>query len=287
MKILLANEFGFCFGVERAVNMVEGSIEQKEAVRTLGPLIHNEQEMQRLGKNGVKTIDKPLKIKRGETAVIRAHGVTPEVQNELKEKASKVVDATCPFVTRVQRLASRAATQNRHVVVVGNPKHPEMIGVKGYAPDHAFVVNDASEVAKLPRLKKPLVVSQTTIKLKTFLETAEAVKSMTDDDVEIVNTICSATRDRQDAARALAGKVDAFYVIGGDHSSNSRKLLAVCKEKCEKSFLIQTEKEINPEDLIGVENVGITAGASTPNWLINKVVKQLEEVGKAQGRISI
>lgn len=286
MKILLANEFGFCFGVERAVNMVEDSIEQKEAVRTLGPLIHNEQEMQRLGKNGVKTIDKPLKIKRGETAVIRAHGVTPGVQNELKEKASKVIDATCPFVTRVQRLASRAATQNRHVVVVGNPKHPEMIGVKGYAPDHAFVVNDASEIAKLPRLKKPLVVSQTTIKLKTFLETAEAVKSMTDDDVEIVNTICSATRDRQDAARTLAGKVDAFYVIGGDHSSNSRKLLAVCKEQCEKSFLIQTEKEINPEDLIGVENVGITAGASTPNWLIDRVVKQLEKVGEAQGRIS-
>ncbi len=280
MKVLLADEFGFCFGVERAVEMVEDSLAQNETVRTLGPLIHNEQEMQRLGKGGVTTINKPVQIKRGETAVIRAHGVTPDVQNELEEKASKVVDATCPFVTRVQKLALRAAKEDRHVIVVGNPDHPEMIGVKGYAPDHAFVINDESEVADLPKLNNPLVVSQTTIKLKTFLDTAEAIKTKTDDDIEIVNTICSATRDRQDAARALAGQVGAFYVIGGDHSSNSRKLLAVCEEQCKKSFLIQTEEEINAEDLIGVKNVGVSAGASTPKWLIDKVVARLEEIGK-------
>jgi (E)-4-hydroxy-3-methyl-but-2-enyl pyrophosphate reductase len=279
MQVLLADEFGFCFGVERAVDMVEDALKAGDTVRALGPLIHNEQEMERLGKFGVTTINEPVQIQRGETAVIRAHGVTPQVQRELEEKASKVVDATCPFVTRVQKLAARAAAENRHVIVVGNPDHPEMIGVKGYAPDHAFVIKDESELAELPRLRKPLVVSQTTIKLKNFMDTAEAVKAKTDDEVQIVNTICSATRDRQDAARALAGEVDAFYVIGGNHSSNSRKLLAVCKEQCDKSFLIETPLEINPADLQGVEKVGVTAGASTPKWLIDQVVEKLEEIG--------
>ncbi len=280
MQVLLADEYGFCFGVERAVEMVEDALGQGDTVRTLGPLIHNEQEMQRLGKHGVTTISEPVQIKRGETAVIRAHGVTPQVQCDLEEKASKVVDATCPFVTRVQKLASRAASENRHVIVVGNPDHPEMIGVKGYAPEHAFIVKDAEEISHLPKLIRPLVVSQTTIKAQTFFDAAEAVKAKTDDEVQVINTICSATRDRQDAARALAGEVDAFYIIGGNHSSNSRKLLTVCKEQCEKSFLIETEGEINAEDLKGVERVGVTAGASTPEWLIKKVINRLNEIGQ-------
>lgn len=280
MQVLLADEYGFCFGVERAVEMVEGALSEGDTVRSLGPLIHNEQEMQRLGRQGVTTISDPVQIKRGETAVIRAHGVTPDVQQELEEKASKVVDATCPFVTRVQKLAARAAQQDRHVIVVGNPEHPEMIGVKGYAPNHAFVINDASEVAGLPALRNPLVVSQTTIKAKTFFDTAEAVKAKTTDEVQIVNTICSATRDRQEAARALAGMVDVFYIIGGHHSSNSVKLLAVCKEQCEKSFLIETEEEIDRKDLAGAERVGVTAGASTPEWLIQRIVGYIEETGK-------
>jgi 4-hydroxy-3-methylbut-2-enyl diphosphate reductase len=282
MKVLLADEYGFCFGVERAVEMVEDSLAENETVRTLGPLIHNDEEMQRLGKSGVTTISEPVQIKRGETAVIRAHGVTPEVQSELEKKASKVVDATCPFVTRVQKLAARAAAEDRHVIVIGNPDHPEMVGVKGYAPEHAFVIQDESELVNLPKLNNPLVVSQTTIKAKTFFDTADAIKKIATGETQIVNTICSATRDRQDAAMALAGEVDAFYVIGGNHSSNSRKLLTVCKEQCEKSFLIQTEADINPEDLNGVENVGVTAGASTPKWLIDKVVERLNEIGKGK-----
>jgi 4-hydroxy-3-methylbut-2-enyl diphosphate reductase len=280
MQVLIADEYGFCFGVERAVEMVEEALSEGDTVRTLGPLIHNDQEMERLAKHGVATINAPVQIQRGETAVIRAHGVTPQVEQELREKASKVVDATCPFVTKVQKLASRAAAQDRHVVVVGNPDHPEMIGVKGYAPEHAFVVRDASEVADLPMLKNPLVVSQTTIKLKSFLDAAEAVRAKAEGETQVVNTICSATRDRQDAARALAGEVDAFYIIGGRHSSNSRKLLAVCLEQCPKSFLIETPDEINAEDLKGAEKVGLTAGASTPNWLIQQVVARLEEIGK-------
>lgn len=278
MQVLLADEYGFCFGVERAVEMVEEALGEGDTVRSLGPLIHNEQEMQRLGKFGVTTISEPVQIKRGETAVIRAHGVTPQVQKELEEKASKVVDATCPFVTRVQKLAARAAEQNRHVIIVGSPDHPEMIGVKGYAPNHAFIIRDETEVGMLPRLRNPLVVSQTTIKVKTFFDTAEAIKSKTDDDVQIVNTICSATKDRQEAARALAGMVDAFYIIGGRHSSNSVKLLGVCKEQCEKSFLVETEEEIDPKDLVGAKTVGVTAGASTPEWLIQKIVSHLRSI---------
>ncbi|MEQ1606218.1 MAG: 4-hydroxy-3-methylbut-2-enyl diphosphate reductase [Pyrinomonadaceae bacterium] len=279
MQVLLANEYGFCFGVERAVELVEKAIGEGRTVRALGPLIHNEQEMQRLAHEGVTTISEPVQIGRLETAVIRAHGVTPEVQKELEEKAANVVDATCPFVTRVQKLAARAAAKDRHVVIVGSPDHPEMIGVKGYAPNHAYIVRDESEVAALPRLRNPLVVSQTTIKVKTFFDAADAIRERTDDTVEIVNTICSATKDRQEAARALAGMVDAFYIIGGRHSSNSVKLLGVCKEQCKKSFLIETEEEIDPADLFGVERVGVTAGASTPKWLIDNIVKYLEDLG--------
>ncbi len=188
---------------------------------------------------------------QGETAVIRAHGVTPQVQRDLEARAERVIDATCPFVTKVQKLAERAAEQGRDVVLVGNPDHPEMIGVVGYAPERTRVVRDASEVASLPPLHAPLVVSQTTLKLSTFLEAAEAVRAKSDSEPQVVNTICSATRDRQDAARALAGEVDAFYVIGGKHSSNSLKLLSVCKEQCAQSFLIETPEEIDPADLAG------------------------------------
>jgi len=281
MQVLLADEYGFCFGVERAVEMVEESLREGATVRTLGPLIHNTQEIERLEAGGVRTIDAPAEVREGETAVIRAHGVTPGVQRELEARATKVVDATCPFVTKVQKLAERAAAQGRDVVVVGNPDHPEMIGVKGYAPAHAHVVRDAAEVAALPPLHAPLVVSQTTLKLKTFLEAAEAVREKSDAEPQIVNTICSATRDRQDAARALAGHVDAFYVIGGKHSSNSVKLLAVCEEQCPKSFLIETPDEIDPADVRVAARVGVTAGASTPNWLIEQVVARLREIGEA------
>ncbi len=282
MQVLLADEYGFCFGVERAVEMVEGALADGATVRTLGPLIHNTQEIARLEAEGVATIDAPAEVGAGVTAVIRAHGVTPTVQRELEARAERVIDATCPFVTKVQKLAERAAAEGRDVVVVGNPDHPEMIGVKGYAPDHAHVVRDASEVAALPRLHAPLVVSQTTIKLSTFLEAADAVRAQADSEPQIVNTICSATRDRQDAARALAGHVDAFYIIGGKHSSNSIKLLSVCKEQCAQSFLIETPAEINPADLRGARRVGVTAGASTPNWLIEQTLARLREIGATQ-----
>jgi (E)-4-hydroxy-3-methyl-but-2-enyl pyrophosphate reductase len=282
MQVLLAEEYGFCFGVERAVEMVEGALSEGATVRTLGPLIHNTQETQRLEAEGVRTVNAPEEVGAGVTAVIRAHGVTPQVQRELEARASKVVDATCPFVTKVQKLAERAAEQGRDVVVVGNPDHPEMIGVVGYAPANAHVVRDASEVAALPMLHAPLVVSQTTIKLDTFLEAAEAVRRRADSEPQVVNTICSATRDRQDAARALAGHVEVFYIIGGKHSSNSIKLLSVCREQCERSHLIETPEEINPEDLRGASRVGVTAGASTPDWLIKRVVARLREIGAEQ-----
>lgn len=279
MEVLLADEYGFCFGVERAVEMVEDALaEGGGPIRSLGPLIHNAQEMERLGGKGVSTIDAPSEADNHTVAVIRAHGVTPQVQRQLEQRAAQVIDATCPFVTRVQHLAERAAQQGRDVVVAGNPDHPEMIGVVGYAPQNTYVVRDADEVAALPPLRAPLVVSQTTIKLQTFLEVAEAVRAKSDTEPQVVNTICSATRDRQDAARALAGEVDVFYVIGGRHSSNSVKLLAVCQEQCEKSFLIETPAEINPADVSKAGRVGVTAGASTPNWLIEQVVQRLHDV---------
>lgn len=282
MEVLLADEYGFCFGVERAVDMVEEALAEGVQIRSLGALIHNAQEMERLEAKGVTTIDAPAEADGDVTAVIRAHGVTPEVQRELESRAAHVIDATCPFVTRVQHLAERAAKQGRDIVVAGNPEHPEMVGVVGYAPHNTYVVRNAGEVALLPTLRQPLVVSQTTLKLQTFQEVAEAVRAKSDAEPQVVNTICSATRDRQDAARSLAGHVNAFYVIGGRHSSNSVKLLAVCKEQCEQSFLIETADEINPQDLANVKRIGVTAGASTPNWLIEQVVERLRAIGERE-----
>ena len=159
MEVLLADEYGFCFGVERAVELVEDALKEgARPIRSLGPLIHNAQEMERLGAEGVSTIDLPTEADGNTVAVIRAHGVTPEVQSELERRAAKVIDATCPFVTRVQHLAQRAANEGRDVVVAGNPDHPEMIGVVGYAPHNTFVVRDADEVALLPPLRAPLVL---------------------------------------------------------------------------------------------------------------------------------
>src|SRR5258706_1418994 len=239
MEVLLAEEFGFCFGVERAVEMVEEVMEEgARPIRSLGPLIHNAQEMERLGAQGVSTIDSPEEADADTIAVIRAHGVTPQAQRELEQRAAKVIDATCPFVTRVQHLAERAAKDGRDVVVAGNPDHPEMIGVVGYAPNNTYVVRDAGEVAALPQLRSPLVVSQTTIKLQTFLEVAEAVRAKSDAEPQLVNTICSATRDRQDAARGLAGQVDVFYVIGGRRSSKIVNLLAACHVRSPQTNLI-------------------------------------------------
>ena len=215
MEVLLAEEFGFCFGVERAVEMVEDAlVEGVRPIRSLGPLIHNAQEMERLGDLGVSTIDEPGEADADTIAVIRAHGVTPQVQRDLEGRAAKVIDATCPFVTRVQHLAQRAAIDGRDVVVAGNPDHPEMIGVVGYAPENTYVVRDAGEVAALPQLRSPLVVSQTTIKLQTFLEVAEAVRLKSDAEPQVVNTICSATRDRQDAARGLDHAVHQGAHVG-------------------------------------------------------------------------
>src|ERR1051325_1600571 len=195
MEVLLAEEFGFCFGVERAVEMVEDALhEGVRPIRSLGPLIHNAQEMERLGALGVSTIDEPAEADAGTIAVIRAHGVTPQVQKDLEGRAAKVIDATCPFVTRVQHLAERADKEGRDVVVAGNPDHPEMIGVVGYAPHNTYVVRDASEVAALPKLRSPLVVSQTTIKLQTFQEVAEAVRAKSDAEPQVEHNLFSDAR---------------------------------------------------------------------------------------------
>src|SRR5258708_15860863 len=163
MEVLLADEFGFCFGVERAVEMVEDALEVGAPVGTLGPLMHNTQEMKRLEGEGVATIEARAEVGKDEIAVIRAHGVTPLVQIQLEQRADLVVDATCPFVTRVQRLAERAAKEGRHVVVAGSPDHPEMIGVVGYAPDNTFVFIDAAGSAKQPLLHAPLTLLQTSL----------------------------------------------------------------------------------------------------------------------------
>jgi len=276
MQIHLAEVLGFCFGVRRAIEQAEAALQEEGGVTTLGPLVHNPQETARLESAGIHVINTPAEAPGG-TVVIRAHGARPEIFTELHRRKLHVVDATCPFVTKSQRIARQFAREGYTLVIVGHPDHPEVQGILGYAVGPAFVVTRPEEVAALPASIKPGVLAQTTVNEYTFDEVVQTIANRYPDYV-VHNTVCSATRDRQEAARHLATQMDAVYVVGGRLSSNTNRLAEICAQVCPRTFLIETAEEINPTDLVGVEHVGITAGASTPNSIINAVVSRLHAI---------
>jgi 4-hydroxy-3-methylbut-2-enyl diphosphate reductase len=282
MEIVLADVYGFCFGVKRAIETAErAQDEQGGEVHTLGPLIHNRPETERLAGKGVKAVE-DLEGVKGGALVIRTHGIPPDVRREVEGLGLKIIDATCPFVAKSQRVAALWAKEDRDVVIVGNPTHPEVRAVVGFARGRAQVVQNAEEVDLLPRHLRPGLLAQTTANEETFNEIVRAMRSRYHDLV-VSNTICGATRERQGAARELAERVDMVYVVGGRDSSNANKLLAICLESAPRSRLIERASEIDPADLAGVERVGVTASASTPDWVIEEVVRKLDVEGA--GRI--
>lgn len=274
MKVELAKSAGFCFGVEKAVNTVyEEAKKENEIVYTLGPIIHNEEVVKDMKKRGVEAVkmEDLASLPKG-TVIIRSHGVSREVYNFVKQSGHRVVDATCPFVKKIHAIVSVQSGKGKTVVIIGNPDHPEVMGIKGWGDENTYAVENIEQFINLD-LKKDeeiIIVAQTTFNHKKFQEIIDKI-SVLGYDVRCFNTICNATQERQAEAKKIASNVDAMIVIGDKKSSNTGKLVEICQEECKNTVFIQTLEDLNYDALLSVDSVGITAGASTPKHIIEEV----------------
>lgn len=274
MKVELAKSAGFCFGVEKAVNTVyEEAKKGNEIVYTLGPIIHNEEVVKDMKKRGVEAVkmEDLASLPKG-TVIIRSHGVSREVYNFVKNSGHRVVDATCPFVKKIHAIVSVQSGKGKTVVIIGNPDHPEVMGIKGWGDKNTYAVENIEQFINLG-LKKDeeiIIVAQTTFNHKKFQEIIDKI-SLLGYDVRCFNTICNATQERQAEAKKIASNVDAMIVIGDKKSSNTGKLVEICQEECKNTVFIQTLEDLNYDALLSVDSVGITAGASTPKHIIEEV----------------
>ncbi|MCS7150078.1 MAG: 4-hydroxy-3-methylbut-2-enyl diphosphate reductase [Caldimicrobium sp.] len=275
MEIKIAKKAGFCMGVRRAVNLVLKALnEDKTPLYTYGPLIHNPQTLELLNSLGVKILKHVNDEVQKGTCVIRAHGVPPK-EMEALEKKHTVIDGTCPRVQKVQALAKRAKEQSKKVIIIGDRDHAEVKGILGYCNGHGFVVSSYEDIEKLPPLEDYLILSQTTQDEEVFDLLAEEILSRYPGG-EVVNTICNATEVRQSEVRRLCKECQAIVVIGGKFSANTVRLAQIARDEGKEAYLIERTEELPLEVLKRHQRVGVTAGASTPNWLINEVVDRLK-----------
>jgi len=280
MKIIRAENSGFCFGVRRAMRLaLEAAEENPRTIYSLGPLIHNPQQVDFLTKKGVKVASDLDLLNPGDTLIIRSHGASPDVLEEAKARALAIVDATCPFVLKAQRLAGLLAHEGYQVVIVGESEHPEVIGLRGFAGNEAQVVEKAGDVEELPVMPRIGVVAQTTQSLGNLRDVIGALLEKSDE-LKIFNTICHATTHRQQSALDTAGKVDLMIVIGGYNSANTSRLASLCTQSGVRTHHIETSAQLEASWLQGVLTVGVTAGASTPEWIIEDVIERLEDLGR-------
>lgn len=277
MKVILARSAGFCFGVTRAVELAVGSAKEKE-VYTLGPLIHNPRVVKDLEKEGVQKVEGIEQIPPGATVVIPAHGVRPEVLEQIEEKGLSVVDATCPFVRKAQELASEFSARGFQVVIVGDQDHPEVMSIMGYASARTIVVEGPGEAKPLPWMPKVAVLAQTTQLLANFQAVVDVLQEKTGN-LEICNTICPASSLRQEESLKLAREVDAMVVVGGANSANTRRLAELSRKAGPPAYQVENAGELNPDWFTGVKIAGLTAGASTPHWIIEEVQGKMKELG--------
>lgn len=272
MKIVLAESYGFCFGVKRAIKIAE----ENRNSATYGPLIHNANEIDRLKNDFNVALSENLdSFAPGDTAVIRTHGIPKQELSILSERSVNVVDATCPYVTKPQQICEEMSAQGYDIVIFGDESHPEIKGVKSYAIGNVFVINSPDEVDGLRLREKVAVVAQTTRKIEDYQQIVGKLMA-THKEVRVFNTICNATFDNQDAVRKLAQKADVMIVIGGKNSSNTKQLYAISREFCPDSYHIESENDLFAEWFEGKELCGISAGASTPDWIIDGVVKKID-----------
>ncbi|MCK5237326.1 MAG: 4-hydroxy-3-methylbut-2-enyl diphosphate reductase [Deltaproteobacteria bacterium] len=279
MEIILAKSAGFCFGVKRAINMATecATDEHTDDIHTLGPIIHNPQVVKNLEDKSKIMAKKSLDEIDSGTVIIRSHGVKLEELHEAGDKGLKVVDATCPFVKKAQEFVSELTRDGYSVIVVGEEEHPEVQGIKSFGGPDIIVAKNAEAIKGLGRKKKIGIVAQTTQSEKNLEEIANACMEKSDD-VKICNTICSATSVRQTQSVDLAKEVDCMIVIGGKNSANTRRLAEICRSLQKNTFHIEVASELKSEWLTGVNKLGVTAGASTPDWIIENVLKRVEEI---------
>lgn len=282
MEILLADKAGFCFGVKRAINTAfEAAVGGR--IFCLGPLIHNPQEVERLRRAGVETVDDFSSLKAGDSLIIRSHGVPPQVLAQARDRGLTIIDLTCPFVGKAQRDAEAMKKEGYQVVVVGEKKHPEVQSILGYAGDNAVVVEKAEDIEGLVFQGRVGIVTQTTQTYGNFSEIVLTLLRLCKE-LKIFNTICSSTKERQNAARVLAGQVDVMLVVGGRNSANTSRLADLCRQEGKPTHHIEVADEIRREWLKGATRVGVTAGASTPDWVVEGVIKKLTTEGGKVGR---
>ena len=276
MEVVTAKSAGFCFGVKKAMETVYQQIEtnKNKPIYTFGPLIHNEEVVKDLKSKGVEVVDsiEELKALKDGIVIIRSHGVSKDIYKIMEENGIECVDATCPFVKRIHKIVDKESEQGKKIIIIGNDGHPEVEGIKGWSNSPAVVIEKEEEALEFScKLdEKICIVSQTTFNYNKFKELVEIFEKK-GYDISVVNTICNATEERQTEAKQIAAKADVMIVIGGTHSSNTRKLYEICKNECENTHFIQTLDDLNLELPKSVRLVGITAGASTPNYIIEEV----------------
>jgi len=274
VKIKLANSYGFCFGVKRAIKIAENS----KNASTIGPLIHNNEEINRLKVNfNVDTLEDASQADGVKKAIIRTHGITKGDLNTLKNSGTEIIDATCPYVTKPQQICEQMSSEGYDVVIFGDSNHPEVKGVQSYAINGARVINSVGDLEDIRLNNKIAIVAQTTRKVEEFLKIVNYLTTHYKE-VRVFNTICNATFENQDAAKELAREADVMIVIGGKNSSNTKQLFSIAKESCIDSFLIENENELKNEWFKDKNLCGITAGASTPDWIIEKVIGKISKI---------
>ncbi|GAD19213.1 4-hydroxy-3-methylbut-2-enyl diphosphate reductase [Helicobacter fennelliae] len=276
MEVRLAKKHGFCFGVKRAIKIAE----KNKNSFTLGPLIHNYQEINRLQQNfNVGLEEDYTQIKEGSTLIIRTHGIPKGDLEKIKAKQFHVVDATCPFVTKPQQIVEKISQEGYQIIIFGDITHPEIKGVMSYAKnqDNTIVISDLQALKQQKIYQKVALISQTTKQIEKFNEIASYLITKCHE-VRIFNTICNATFDNQQSARELSLEVDVMVIVGGKTSSNTKQLFMIAKENCKDSYLVEDEKEIQKEWFYGKKICGITAGASTPDWIVQKVKEHIENI---------
>ena len=276
MNVNIAKSAGFCFGVKRAVNLVYDEISSEDKpIYTYGPIIHNDEVVKDLEQKGVtviKNLDKLSSLEKG-IIIIRSHGISREEYNKIEESGFEIKDATCPFVKKIHKLVEKHSTEGRYIIIIGNADHPEVQGIRGWVQGNdVCVVGNQDDIDNLDITleKKVCIVSQTTFNYNKFQELVEIIEKK-GYDILVLNTICNATEERQTEARDIASESDAMIVIGDKNSSNTQKLFEICKKECENTYYIQTSRDMDYEKIKSVNNVGITAGASTPNNIIEEV----------------
>ena len=284
MNIVVAESAGFCFGVKRAVSMVEEQIElhPDKKIYTYGPIIHNENVVEHFRQQGVEVMEEdsdPASYEKG-IVILRSHGVSKKVQESIIAAGHTAVDATCPFVKKIHNLAKDASEKGDYIIIIGDRSHPEIQGICGWIEGRDFTCIETEEEAENFSLddstRKITVLSQTTFNHKKFHDLVE-ILGKKGYDIYALNTICNATEERQDEAARIAGEVDVCLVIGGRNSSNTRKLYDICRQKCQKTYFLETADDLDTEVLDSAENVGITAGASTPAKIIQEVISKCQK----------